>query len=142
MDQLIRSNETERARLLLRSFFPEARETFEQLDQDKENAREAARGLPAKIREELPAAGEALEKAVLERFEWLGAEPNEKRLPAVGFETLATCLPLSEQKLRLLSQIKPAIGEILDLWKRKPNPRNAREGGDREVGRLPPDRAG
>ena len=122
MDQLIRSNETERARLLLRSFFPEARETFEELEQDKKNARDAALQLPGKIREELPAAGETLEKAILERFEWLGAEPNETRLATVPFETAATCLPLSEQKLRLLSQIQPSIGEVLDRWKRRPIP--------------------
>jgi hypothetical protein len=108
MDQLIRSNSQERARILTKSFFPG--EAYQRLELAQEEFNKAYREVPAELREEIRQAKPEPNDwpaAIVPRLEWVDA-------PSIPVERIADCLPLKREYLEALGRIIPEITTSLE----------------------------
>jgi AAA domain len=109
MDQLMRADSQQRARVLTRSFFPG--DAYRELEETQTEFNNKYKELPPELRREIESADRDPNKrpaAIVPRLEWVEA-------PQVPAERIADCLPLAKSHLEALARIVPGIADSLKL---------------------------
>jgi hypothetical protein len=107
MDQLIRGDSQQRARIFTKSFFPG--DAYRDLELAQEEFNKSYRELPIEIRNAIQLAKtdpNDWPAALVQRLEWI----DEPSAPA---DKIADCLPLKKEHLETLGRIVPEIGNSL-----------------------------
>jgi AAA domain len=107
MEQLIRSDSQQRARVLTQAFFPS--QQYQLLEQAQQRFNMAYRELPLELRREVEAQSPAQNDrpaVLMHRLAWVEAS-------SVPAERIADCFPLQQGQLEVLGRIVPEIFEAL-----------------------------
>src|SRR5262249_38784474 len=107
MDQLVRADSQQRARVLTRAFFPG--DAYDNLELAQNEFNKSYRDLPLELRQEIQSVQPDADKrhtAVDSRLKWVEE-------PAIDPENVADCLPLTREQLETLARIVPEIHDAL-----------------------------